>query len=102
MNNIINKDHSVGLEHDEYAHNIDLVIQDAIKAVANTGVGYYVNVVTPDTFGNPMHYLTSILDEHFQDSIRYQYIDQCGCGGYVLRVWKLSPIKERCLLADKS
>lgn len=87
---MINKDHSVGLEHDDYENNCELVIKDAITAVAETGIGYYVNVVTPAAFGNPLHYLTRILDQEFGDGVRYQFIDQCGCGGYVLRVWRLA------------
>ena len=87
---MINKNHSVGLEHEDYETNMDLVIKDAIAAVDDTGVGYYVNVVTPATFGNPMHYLTQILDQQFKERVRYQFIDQCGCGGYVLRVWRLA------------
>ena len=75
---MINKNHSVGLEHEDYENNIELVIKDALAAVADTGVGYYVNVVTPATFGNPLHYLTAILDQHFKDGVRYQFIDQCG------------------------
>lgn len=84
-----NRDHSVGLEHDEYATNIDLVIHDALEAVAETGAGYYVNIVTPAQFGNPIGYLTERLESFFGDGIRYEFIDQCGCGGYVLRVWRI-------------
>lgn len=85
-----NKNYSVGLEHDDYENNRELVIKDALAAVADTGVGYYVNVVTPATFGNPQDYLAELLDRQFSDRIKYQFIDQCGCGGYVLRVWRLA------------
>ncbi|MGE4272539.1 MAG: CGCGG family rSAM-modified RiPP protein [Desulfitobacterium sp.] len=87
---IKNMNYSVGLEHDDYANDRDLVIKDALAAVADTGVGYYVNVVTPASFGNPADYLTELMDQQFGDRIQYQFIDQCGCGGYVLRVWKLT------------
>lgn len=87
---MINKDHSVGLEHDDYEKDIKLVIKDALEAVVNTGVGYYVNVVTPATFGNPLDYLAEVLDQQFGEQVKYQFIDQCGCGGYVLRVWRLA------------
>lgn len=83
------KDRSVALEHEEYENNIELVINDAIEAVEDTEIGYYVNVVTPDVFGNPMDYLSEVLERQFGDGIKYQFIDQCGCGGYVLRVWRL-------------
>lgn len=84
----MNKNLSIDLEHGEYAENVELVIDHAIQAVAETGEGYYVNLVTPDTFGNPVDYLTEVLDVHFGKEITYQFIDQCGCGGYVLRVWR--------------
>ncbi|MCQ6276383.1 CGCGG family rSAM-modified RiPP protein [Bacillus sp. V3B] len=82
------KNRSVSFEHDEYEENVDLVVQDAIEEVENTLAGYYVNLVTPEGFGNPDEYLTEVLELHFKDTIRAQFIDQCGCGGYVLRVWK--------------
>ncbi len=84
------KDRSVALEHGEYEDNIELVIKDAIEAVSNTEVGYYVNVVTPDVFGNPIDYLSEVLERQFGDGIKYKFIDQCGCGGYVLRIWRLN------------
>jgi len=84
------KDRSVGLEHGDYQNNIELVIKDAIEAVSDTEIGYYVNIVTPDSFGNPIDYLTDVLESQFGKGIKYQYIDQCGCGGYVLRVWRLA------------
>jgi putative CGCGG family rSAM target protein len=82
------KDRSVSLEHDEYENNAELVVKDAIAAVAETEIGYYVNLVTPSNLGNPDEYLTEALHMNFANSIKTQFIDQCGCGGYVLRVWK--------------
>jgi putative CGCGG family rSAM target protein len=82
------KDRSVSLEHDEYENNAELVVKDAIDAVAETESGYYVNLVTPSNLGNPDDYLTEALQRLFSNSIKTQFIDQCGCGGYVLRVWK--------------
>lgn len=82
------KDRSVSLEHDEYENNIELVVKDAIAAVAETESGYYVNLVTPSNLGNPDDYLTETLHKNFANSIETKLIDQCGCGGYVLRVWK--------------
>ncbi|WP_082693080.1 CGCGG family rSAM-modified RiPP protein [Bacillus sp. FJAT-29814] len=82
------KNWSISLEHEEYEHDRDMVIADAIDAVKETAKGYYVNVVTPAGLGNPEDYLTEILLLHFGNEIDLQYIDQCGCGGHVLRVWK--------------
>ena len=47
-----------------------------------------MNVVTPSNFGNPDDYLTAALVDYFKETITTTFIDQCGCGGYVLRVWK--------------
>lgn len=82
------KNWSISLEHDEYEHNRDLVIADAFQAVKETAKGYYVNVVTPGAFGNPEEYLSDKLLMKFGNEIDLKYIDQCGCGGHVLRVWK--------------
>jgi putative CGCGG family rSAM target protein len=85
---MMDKNWSISLEHEEYEQNSELVIKDAIEAVERTGKGVYVNVVTPSVFGNPDHYLTPVLVSFFGDQIAVSFIDQCGCGGYVLRVWK--------------
>ncbi|ADU29687.1 CGCGG family rSAM-modified RiPP protein [Evansella cellulosilytica] len=79
---------SASLEHGEYAHDQALVIQHSIEAVDETATGTYVNLVTPNEFGNPEEYLTEVLIEKFGSSINVQYKDECGCGGHVLRVYK--------------
>lgn len=85
----MNKDWSVALEHGEYEDNPSLVIKDAIEAVEKTEPGFYVNLVTPGSLENPETYLSRVLEEHFQDCIKSKFIDQCGCGGFVFRVWKV-------------
>lgn len=80
------KSWSCALEHGEYEQDKDLVIKEGIDAVNETEKGYHVNLVTPATFGNPDLYLTTILKEKFGGAINVEFIDQCGCGGYVLRV----------------
>ena len=82
------KNWSIALEHDEYETDRSLVINDAIDAVKQTANGCYVNIVTPAAFGNPDDYLTEELKQAFENEIDVKFIDQCGCGGYVLRVWK--------------
>ncbi|UCZ54257.1 CGCGG family rSAM-modified RiPP protein [Bacillus shivajii] len=82
------KSWSASLEHGGYAENKDLVIEHSIVAVEETSEGTSVNLVTPNEFGNPETYLKEILEERFGESIHVKYIDQCGCGGYVLRVYK--------------
>lgn len=82
------KNRSVALEHDEYENDLELVVKDAIDAVEETESGYYVNLVTPANLGNPEEYVTEALNIVFKNEIKTKFIDQCGCGGYVLRVWK--------------
>ena len=85
----MDKDWTKDLEHDEYEQDIDLIIKDALQAVEDTNVGCFVNLVTAATFGSPVDYLQPLLNLVFENKIKVKFIDQCGCGGYVLRVWKL-------------
>lgn len=85
----MDKDWTKDLEHDEYEDDIDLILKDALEAVEITQPGNFVNLVTSKNFGNPVEYLQPLLEEVFNDTISMKFIDQCGCGGYVLRVWKL-------------
>ncbi|MEH7388314.1 CGCGG family rSAM-modified RiPP protein [Bacillus sp. JJ1521] len=82
------KDWSIVLEHVDYQCNRALVIEDGLKAIEKTESGCYVNLVTPDSFGNPSHYLAEAISRKFESGVSYKYIDQCGCGGYVFRVWR--------------
>jgi putative CGCGG family rSAM target protein len=82
------KNWSISLEHGEYEEDIELIVRDAIDAIEHTSKGFYVNLVTPSSFGHPASYLTEALDLYFMNKIDTKFIDQCGCGGYVLRVWK--------------
>lgn len=86
---MVEKCWSIDLEHDEYESNQAMIIEDGIKAVEETDIGYYVNLVTSANFGNPDLYLTPHLKKRFDNRIQAKFINQCGCGGYVLRVWKL-------------
>lgn len=83
------KNWSISLENEEYVDDIDALVNEAISAVETTAIGFYVNIVTPGVFGNPEIYLTEVFQRLFSDSITMNYIDQCGCGGHVLRVHKL-------------
>lgn len=85
----MNKDWTKDLEHDEYEQDIDLIIKDAITAVEETAQGCFVNLVTSASFGNPVEYLQPLLEQFYPEQLKIKFIDQCGCGGYVLRVWKI-------------
>jgi putative CGCGG family rSAM target protein len=84
----MDKDWTKDLEHDEYENDIDLILKDALKAIEITQSGHFVNLVTSKNFGNPVDYLQPLIEKVFKESIELRYIDQCGCGGHVLRVWK--------------
>lgn len=83
-----NKDWSASLEHEDYAKDRQLVIRHALEAIEETADGCYVNLVTPNVFGNPEDYLSVLIHEKYGKIVEAKYIDQCGCGGYVLRVFK--------------
>lgn len=85
------KNWSCALEHGDYETNRDFVLAEGIEAVAQTAAGFHVNLVTPHTFGNPDEYITPILAEKFGNRIDAEFIDQCGCGGYVLKVSVIAP-----------
>ncbi|MEH7251701.1 CGCGG family rSAM-modified RiPP protein [Neobacillus niacini] len=86
----MDKNWSISLEHEEYENDMDLVIKDSINAIEETSPSCYVNIVTPACFGEPNTYLTLALSDYFGKRIAMKFIDQCGCGGFVLRVWKNS------------
>jgi putative CGCGG family rSAM target protein len=76
---------SVNLETDEHAGNRPLVVDDALRAVEQTAPGFFVSLVTHGNHGHPSDYLhDAVLDE--SDDVRIEYVERCGCGGYVTRV----------------
>ncbi|MBB5173278.1 CGCGG family rSAM-modified RiPP protein [Texcoconibacillus texcoconensis] len=81
-----NKNWSIDLEHEPHDQDKALVIEDGLKAVEETAPGCYVNLVTPSAFGNPESYLGERVKDRFREAVSVSYIDQCGCGGHVLRV----------------
>jgi len=85
---IIEKDWSCGMETEDYEKDMELLITDAFKAVEETGEGYFVNLVTPAIHGSPEQYLVPVLINRFGSTITTKFVDQCGCGGYVLKVTK--------------
>lgn len=79
---------SVNLEKPKHADDRELVIDQAIEAVQHTTNGNHVNLVTHGTHNHPSEYLYSALEDAFADrSIEWEYIEQCGCGGHVTRVY---------------
>jgi putative CGCGG family rSAM target protein len=79
---------SANLEGPEHAANPDLVVEQAVEAVERTADGYHVNLVTHGDLGHPEEYLFAALAEAFEDrTLCWEYVEQCGCGGYVTRVY---------------
>lgn len=79
---------SANLEKPQYETDQPLLTDHAVEAIKHTASGQHVNLVTHEAHGHPKKYLYDILAEHFAtEDIEWEYIEQCGCGGYVVRVY---------------
>lgn len=79
---------SANLEQPRHRDDRGLVVEQAIEAVEHTAVGYHVNLVTHGKHGHPSTYLYEELEAAFGDrNVAWEYVDQCGCGGHVTRVF---------------
>ncbi|WP_284010164.1 CGCGG family rSAM-modified RiPP protein [Haloarcula pelagica] len=78
---------SANLEQPSHADDRDLVVEQAIEAVDHTTAGNHVNLVTHGDQGHPETYLFAELTAAFGDDIDIEYVQQCGCGGHVTRVF---------------
>ncbi|MFB6111393.1 MAG: CGCGG family rSAM-modified RiPP protein [Halobacteriaceae archaeon] len=79
---------SANLEHEVHAQDQELVIGQAIEAVRKTASGTHVNLVTHGDHGHPETYLFEALAAEFDGTeIDWEFVDRCGCGGYVTRVY---------------
>jgi putative CGCGG family rSAM target protein len=77
---------SANLEQPEHGDDRSLVLAHAVDAVEKTAAGHHVNLVTHGDHGHPDGYLFDALDDEFDGSVDYEYVEQCGCGGHVTRV----------------
>ncbi len=77
---------SANLEGPEHAEDRDLLVRQAIEAVEHTTAGNHVNLVTHGDHGHPEEYLFEALESAFGDDVDAEYVEQCGCGGHVVRV----------------
>lgn len=77
---------SANLEKPQHAEDRELVIEQALSAIDHTGAGNHVNLVTHADHGHPETYLYEALDRGYGEEIEWEYVDQCGCGGHVVRV----------------
>ena len=76
---------SANLERERHADDPELVVAEALDAVAHTVAGTHVNLVTHGEHGHPETYLYPALDAELSAST-WTYVDRCGCGGHVTRV----------------
>jgi len=76
---------SADLEAPSYADDREGMVEDALDAVRRTAPGYFVNLVTHGEHGHPEDYLHDTVEGEF-DGVRVEYVERCGCGGYVTRV----------------
>ncbi|UVE52269.1 CGCGG family rSAM-modified RiPP protein (plasmid) [Haloferax larsenii] len=77
---------SANLEAPEHAESKDRVVTDALDAIERTESGCHVNLVTHANHGHPEEYLYPVIEREFDD-VDVAFVDQCGCGGFVTRVY---------------
>jgi putative CGCGG family rSAM target protein len=78
---------SANLETEAHADDPELVVAQATEAVRKTASDHHVNLVTHGNHGHPATYLFAPLREAF-DEVHVEYVEQCGCGGHVTRVYR--------------
>ena len=85
-------DWSLNLEDPYYETHLDEIFTESVDAARQTKEGCYVNLVTPGVHGDPRDWLIEPLLVRLQAeslAIReVRYIDECGCGGHVTRVFR--------------
>lgn len=84
-------DWSLNLEDPYYETHLDAIFAESLDAIIQTKEGCYVNLVTPGVHGDPRDWLIPSLQAQVDDrnlAVRdIRYIDECGCGGHVTRVF---------------
>ncbi|MBB6646826.1 CGCGG family putative rSAM-modified RiPP protein [Halobellus ruber] len=69
---------SADLEGPDHAADREFLVEQALSAVDHT---------TPGEHGHPETYLYDALAREYGDEMEWEYVDQCGCGGHVVRVY---------------
>jgi putative CGCGG family rSAM target protein len=77
---------SKNLEHPRHADDRSAVVREALDAVEATVSGHHVNLVTHGDHGHPETYLFDALEAAYGDEADWEFVDRCGCGGFVTRV----------------
>ncbi|MEF8807356.1 CGCGG family putative rSAM-modified RiPP protein [Natronomonas sp.] len=78
---------SANLEKPQYTDDPELAVRDGVVAIEHTAPGNHVNLVTHGDLGHPEAFLYDALAEEYDDGVDWEYIQQCGCGGHVTRVY---------------
>lgn len=78
---------SANLEKPQHADDRGLVLAQARDAIEHTVPGNHVNLVTHGDHGHPEEYLYEELAAFDGADLTWDYVEQCGCGGHVTRVY---------------
>lgn len=85
-------DWSINLEDACFEQDSDELFREALEAVRNTAQGYFVNLVVAGSVGDPEQEFVSDLTRRLREEeipvLDVCYIDECGCGGHVIRVYR--------------
>jgi hypothetical protein len=86
------KDWSLNLEDPYYEERPDEMFTESMAAIKQTDIGFYINLVTPGKNGDPRSWLIPHLKQQLDlESVEWKeirYVDECGCGGHVTRVYR--------------
>lgn len=85
-------DWSLNLEDPYYEEHPEEILPESMKAIEQTSTGCYVNIVTPGLYGDPREQFIAQLQKQIasqQIAVKeVRFIDECGCGGFVTRVFR--------------
>ncbi|WP_438448686.1 CGCGG family putative rSAM-modified RiPP protein [Gorillibacterium sp. sgz5001074] len=86
------RDWSLNLEDEAYADNQEELLAASVEGIRGTDAGCYVNLVTPGGAGHPEEGFIPALERRLRedgiDVAEIRYIGECGCGGFVTRVFR--------------
>lgn len=92
LNQMKKGDWSLNLEDEFYAEQHGEMMAASVEAVLMTKEGHYVNIITPGSLGSPEEGFLSELAGCLADKTvhveKLLYVGECGCGGFVTRVYR--------------
>lgn len=85
-------DWSLNLE-EEYGPGEEAeMVASAVEAVSQTKRDHYVNIITPGDMGNPEEWFIPRLERALSEKglpvEKLLYVGECGCGGYITRIYR--------------